>query len=84
MNIDRLKVNRIVEYIKQFPFEFDCFEVIEDLQEILRFYAIEDEFAQTERAEIAKELFNMAEEYEISEAAYREQNKVDPLLESLR
>ena len=67
MELNRLKINRIVEYIQQFPFEYECWEVQNDLNQIRRDYSIFDTLNNFERELLVTELYPMAESFEIAE-----------------
>lgn len=69
--IDKYKINRIVEYIKQSEFEFELDEVIHDTERILAYYDIVDiELSEDEYILLMLELLPLAEAFEFREAAY--------------
>ena len=69
--IDHLKINKVVEYIKTRGFEFETFEVMDSLSEILSSYGfLEPDFSSEEKQLLQEELFNLAEEYEFGEVLY--------------
>lgn len=68
--INGLKLHNTVEYIKQYPFEYEIIEVEENLKEILLNYGIEDNFTEEEIAMLNEELSKLAEQFEFNEAAY--------------
>ena len=69
--INRYKIHWMVEYIKQFDFDFETFDVLEDLDMVLAYYdLLEVELSDRERNLLAYELLKFAEQYEFRESAY--------------
>ena len=67
--IDRYKIHRLVEYIKQFEFEFEIIDVIENLANILTFFGFGELFLTDEELNLLiKELIPLAEAFEFREA----------------
>ena len=82
--INRCKIHRIVEYIKLFDFEFDTYEVIENLKGVLAYYSIVDiELTDYEEYILVNELYRLAEQYEFREAAHMASQE-DPLISCIR
>jgi len=77
--MDRIKVHRIVEYIRSCgEFCFECEEVIEDVDAVLSYYGISDFLDQEERLEVIDELLALAEQAEIAEAVRATLGEVEP------
>ena len=69
--INKYKIHRIVEYIKQFDFDFETFDILEDLDMVLAYYdLLEVELNNRECDLLAYELLKLAEQYEFRESAY--------------
>lgn len=69
--IDKLKINKIVEYIQQFRFEFEVIEVEEGLLDILGYYELGNlDLTSEEHELLVQELTPLAEEFEFNEAAH--------------
>jgi len=69
--IDRIKIHKIVEFIKRFNFEFEVVEVKEDLQQILNHYDFIDvELTSEEHRLLVDELIPLAEQFEFREAQH--------------
>lgn len=78
--IDKYKIYRMVEYIKLFDFEFDTYEVMENLNEVLAYYGVADiDLADEECTLLTDELLQLAEQFEFSEAAHLALQE-DPLI----
>lgn len=69
--IDKYKINRMVEYMKSSGFNFEVFEVVENLDQILSYYGLIDiELKEDEYLFLMAELLPLAEEFEFREAEY--------------
>ena len=69
--IDRYKIHKIVEYIKQFDFVFEINEVIDDLDKVLAYYDAADvDLTDDEHIFLIAELLPLAEQFEFSEAEH--------------
>ena len=68
MTIDNLKLNRIIEYIRTQPFEFERDEVKDDLYFVLRYYKVYDTLSAEEGSITIDELIKFADAYETNEA----------------
>ena len=69
--IDKYKLHRIVEYMKQLDFEFETDEVIENLSTILTYYGLADaELTDEEYYFLISELLPLSERFEFREAEY--------------
>jgi len=69
--IDKYKIYRIVEYIKLFEFEFDTYEVIENLNTVLAHYDVVDmDLTNEEYYILIEELLELAEQFEFRESAH--------------
>ena len=77
--MDNIKINRIVNYIKQFAFEYEIDEVKENINGILADFKIYDILSDKEIEILKLELEELAEEYEMREAIRLALNS-DPLL----
>jgi hypothetical protein len=70
--IDKMKIYKIVEYIKASriakPFNFECIEVEEALESILNYYTIDIVLTEKEKEIVRKELHKLSEEFEMSES----------------
>ena len=77
--MDRMKVHRIVEYIRSSgEFCFECDEVIEDVDAVLSYYGIGDFLDRVERLEVTDELLALAEQFEVAEAVRATVGEVEP------
>ena len=78
--LDRYKIHRFVEYIKQFEFEFEIVDVIENLNDVLIYFGLGQMFLTDEECDLLiKELLPFAEAFEFREAG-RLAGKEDLLL----
>jgi len=68
--MDNMKLNKIIGYIKQYPFEYEVQEVEENLSSILLDYGIEDIISEEETQVLRKELTALAEKYEFKEVLH--------------
>ena len=68
MNETEIKINRIVNYIKQFAFEYEIDEVKENINGILADFKIYDILSEKELEILSLELEELADEFEIGEA----------------
>ena len=69
--IDRYKINKIVECLSTFVFEFETDEVIEKLNSILSHYDLVDiKLTEEEYYFIIDELLPIAEQFEFREVEY--------------
>ena len=69
--INNMKIHMILEYIKQYDFEFETDEVIENLNEILSSFQIADvELEDEEYFFLIDELIPIAEQFEFREATH--------------
>jgi len=69
--INRYKIHRIVEYIKQSDFEFETFDVLEEIDTVLAYYDLLDiELNEEETALLVSELLPLAEEFEFREVSF--------------
>jgi len=69
--MNRYKMYRIVEYIKLFEFEFDTYEVTENLNTVLAHYDVVDiDLTDEEQKLLTEELFELAEQFEFREAQH--------------
>jgi len=71
--MDKMKVHRIVEYIRvkgEFDFDSECVE--SNLREVLRYYGVcEEEIGDDEYYQLVDELLEVAEDREFTEAALK-------------
>ena len=78
--MNRYKIYRIVEYIKLFEFEFDTYEVTENLNTVLAHYDVVDiDLTDEEQKLLTEELFELAEQFEFRESAHLALQE-DPLI----
>ena len=69
--VNEYKLNKIVESIRANGFEFETFEVEENLYGILAFYSMSDiGLSKEEELILKKELMELAEQYEFAEVLY--------------
>ena len=82
--IDRYKIYGIVEYIKLFDFEFETFDVLEQLDSVLAYYDLLDvDINEEEHDLLIHELLPFAEQFEFSEVSHLVAQD-DPLLLGIR
>jgi len=67
---NKYKIYMIVEYIKQFDFDFGTLEVLENLNGVLAHYHIAADLTGYEGYVLANELYKLALQVEFQEAAY--------------
>lgn len=68
--MNRMKLYRIVEYLKSVDFYHDTFDLVEDgIPKILSEYGINEEFTEQELQELKMDLHEIAEKNEFREAA---------------
>jgi len=68
--MNRLKVNRLVEYIKQFEFVFETDEVVESLYDVLAHYGIANtDLTNQEEIHLISDLLPLAEQFEFREVS---------------
>jgi hypothetical protein len=71
MQMDRYKIHRVVECIKQYDFEFEVPEVVENLQGVLANYGLVDaDLTDDEEVLLMIELIPLAEQFEFGEVDY--------------
>lgn len=81
--IDKQKIHKMVEYIKQYDFEFEIDEVIQNMEGILAEYGFVDiELSQDEFLQLMTDLLPLAEKFEFSEASHLALQE-DPLIAQL-
>ena len=69
--MNNLKLNKIIEYIQQQgEFPFDVFDVDEDLQKVLCFFGVYDEFSSDEINILKQNLQKLALNEEFKEAIH--------------
>jgi len=66
--MNRRKIHNIVQYIKQFVFEYEVEDVVQRIESIFSDFQIYDVFTDEEMQELQKELLKLAEKFEISES----------------
>ena len=79
--MSRIKVHRIVEYIRsrgEFPFERD--DVLDDLDEVLAYYGISTLLDRDEQAAVTQELLKLAEQFEVAEVVRLTAHQLEPAL----
>ena len=76
--MDRMKVHRIVEYIRSCgEFTFECDEVIESLDVVLDYYGIYVMLDADECLAVMDELLELAEQFEVSEAVRSTEHQIE-------
>ena len=64
----RMKLYRLVEYLKSVGFHHDTFDLEEGAEKVLAEYEIYEHFSDEELQELRKDLYGLAEQNEFSEA----------------
>lgn len=69
--INNYKIYKMVEYIKLFEFEFETYEVMENLNEVLACYDVANiDLTDEEWSLLVNELLPLAEQFEFSEVIH--------------
>ena len=69
--MNRMKLFKIVEYLKSVDFYHDTFDIEESgIEEILGEYGICEEFTEEELKELRRDLYDLAEQNEFREAMF--------------
>ena len=81
IKMNRMKLYKIVEYLKSVDFYHDTFDLEEEgIPTVLSEYGIYEEFTEEELQEVKKDLTKLAEQNEFREATMLDNNTVEVVI----